>query len=302
MLTFNQIYTEAQDQTQDSDTTVSLRVIKRAINQGMHKFGAILNREWRIQYRTFPTAASQQYYQMPEDCVRLRSITVTVGSITYVLDEIEDEREWQMLNMRSQTSSIPRYFFVKGSDQFGIWPTPSAISTGTLGFEPIMRDMTADDYTTGTITVAAGSAAIVGSGTTFTAAMVGRTLFADPTNGTADGSGYKIAAYTSATSITLENNYAGLSQGSLSYLIGQVPDIPDEFHESLIDYALYRYYRRRKDPQSAKEMKASFDEALVLCQQNYSSKSSSQYVRGSHIAGPLIYANDRSFNQTRSVH
>lgn len=280
MLTFNQIYSEVQAQTEDTDTVGSLPVIKRAINQAMHKFGAIINRDWRVQYRTFPTVANQLYYQLPEDAIRIKSLTVTVGSITYPLEEIIDQDVWDELNRRVQKSSVPEFYFVLGADQFGIWPIQSAINTGTIGFEQNMRDMTADDYSTGTIQVVAGSAAVIGAGgATFSAAMVGRTLFVDPNGGTGDGSGYKIASFTDATHITLENNYAGLSASGQSYLIGQVPDIPDEFHEALIDYAAYRYYRRRRDLQTAKDLKAAFDEAILLCQQNYSSKSSSQYFR-----------------------
>lgn len=281
MLTFNQIYSEVQSQTLDTDTVGTLPMIKRAINQGMRKFGAILNRDWRDAERTFSTVASQQYYQMPEDAIRIKSITITVGSIVYPVTEIVDEELWQQLNRRSQTSAVPEYYFVKGSDQYGIWPTPSASGTnnGLLTFERAMRDMTQDDYTTGSIQVVNNSAAVIGTTTVFTAAMVGRTLFVDPTGATGDGAGYKIASFTDTTHITLENNYAGISGSGKSYIIGEVPDIPEEFHESLIDYAGYRYYRRRKDLQTAKDLKAAFDEDILLCQENYSSKSSSQYFR-----------------------
>lgn len=258
----------------------------------MHKFGAILNRDWRNQTRTFSTA-NQAYYQMPEDAIRIKSLTVTVGSIIYPLTEIVDEEQWQMLNMRSQTSTVPEFYFVRGSDEYGIWPIQSSVNTGTITFEARMRDMTADDYSTGTIQVVANSAAVVGTATVFTAAMVGRTLFVDPTGGTGDGSGYKIAGFTDTTHITLENNYAGASASGQAYLIGQVPDIPDEFHEALIDYGAYRYYRRRRDLQTAKDLKAAFDEAVILCQENYSSKSSSQYFRRPRTAnyGYTPYSN-----------
>lgn len=278
MLTFNQIYSEVQTQVQDTSAS-SLIVIKRGINQAMHKFGAILNRDWRLQYRTFTTVASQQFYQMPEDAIRMKSLTVTVGSITYPLTEIVDEEYWQQLNRRVQTSTVPEYYFIKGADQYGIWPIPSAAVTATICFEPNMRDMTADDYSTATIAVTAASAAVVGTGTTFTASMVGRTLFVDPTGGTGDGAGYKVQSFTDTTHITLENNYAGATATGKTYLLGEVPDIPDEFHESLADYGAYRYYRYRRDLQTAKDLKAAFDEAIILCQQNYSSKSASQYFR-----------------------
>lgn len=280
MLTFNQIYSESQSQIQDYDPT-TLVTIKRAINQGMRKFGAILNRDWRNVERTFDVQVNQQFYQMPEDAIRIKTITITVGSIVYPLTEIVDQNYWEELNMRSQTSSVPQFFFVKGSDQFGIWPTPNATLAGggILTFEKAMRDMTADDYTTGNIDVVGASTAVTGHSTTFTAAMKGRVLFVDPTNGTGDGSGYKIASYTSATSLVLENDYAGLTDSAKSYLIGEVPDIPEEFHEALVDYALYRAYRRRRDLPTAKDLKAAFDEQLVVCEENYSSKTSSQYFR-----------------------
>lgn len=283
MLTFNQLYSEVQAQTED-DSTTSLVVIKRGINQAMHKFGAILNRDWRVQYRTFPTVANQLYYQTPEDAIRIKSLTVTVGDIAYPLEEIVDEQVWNELNRRVETSSVPQFYFIKGSDQYGIWPIQDSVNTGTLSFEANMRDMTADDYSTGSIAVTAGSPNVVGTTTVFTGAMVGRTLFVDPTGGTGDGSGYKVAAFTDATHITLENNYAGATASGKSYLIGEVPDIPDEFHESLADYGAYRLYRRRRDLGTAKDLKAAFDEAVILCQENYSSKSSSQYFRSPRMS------------------
>lgn len=282
ILTFNQLYVEAQNQTQDVDTTLSLPLIKRAINQGMRKFGATMNRDWRLREQTFSTVASQQFYQMPEDAIRIKTLIVTVGSNAYPVEEIANEDQWQSLNIRVQTGSWPRYFFVKGNDQFGVWPTPAAIYTGTLSYEHSMRDMAQDDYSTGTVSMTNGLATVTGTSTVWTASMVGRTLFV--TDGSADGMGYKIASFTDATHLTLENYYAGTTGGSKTYLIGEVPDIPEEFHESLIDYALYRYYRMRRDIPTSKEMKATFDEALLLCQENYSSKTASQYVRSPRTA------------------
>lgn len=299
-LSFQTLYQEAQLQAQDTDAD-SLIVIKRAINQGMRKFMALLNREWIDGEQTFDVKSSQQYYQMPEDSIRLKSLTVTVGSITYPLIEVADDFQWQELNVRVVKSAIPRCYYVKANDQYGIWPVPSGDlpGAGTLTFEQEARDMSQDDYTTGAVTVTNGSTAVVGAGTTFTANMVGRSLGVTDSN--PDGAIYKIASFTDATHITLENDYGGITNGGASYMIGEFPNIPSEFHESLIDYALWRYYRRRRDFNSATAMKAAFDEALMFCEQNYSSKTASQYMRASGVVGPLVYANDRSFNQTRSI-
>lgn len=294
MLTFQDLYEECQEQTED-DSASTLTLLKRGLNQGAKKFGAVLGREWRTTTKTFSIVANQQFYQMPEDCLRPRWVTVTYGGITYPLTEIADIETWQDLNMTTETSSIPEFFYVRGSDEFGIWPIPSAsISSGAqLNYERRMRDMTQADYTTGTITTVLNSAAIVGSGTTFTAQMVGRWLKVDDPYG--DGMWYKIAAFTDATNIVLENAYAGISASSQSYTIGEVPDIPEEFHESLIDYACYRYYKRRRDAGAAREMKAAFAESLGECISNYSSKTGSQYYKPARLRKGYSYNRRRDY-------
>lgn len=278
MLSFQNIYQEAQAQTEDTDAA-SLILIKRAVNQGAKKFGAILNREWRNSRKTFSIVGDQQYYQTPEDCIRVKTITVTIGGVQYVLDEVPDQHTWDILNEREDTSDIPEFFFIRGNDEFGIFPIPSSsvASAGTLVYERRMRDMSQDDYSTGTISVTLNSTTVTGAGTTFTAAMVGRSLKVNDPNG--DGMWYKIAAYVDANTLTLENNYAGSTASGLSYVIGELPDIPEEFHESLVDYAMYRYYLRRRDLRTAQEMYSAFVESLTNCQANYSSKTSSQYIK-----------------------
>ena len=278
MLTFQDIYEETQAQVED-DSATSLVLIKRAINVGAKEFGAILGRDWRVSEKTFSTVASQQYYQMPEDAIRIKSIRITIGGTVYLLEEVADEDTWIRLNQTSLTSDIPEYFFIKGEDQFGIYPTPatSTASAGTLSFERRMRDMSQDDYTTGTISLSNGVATASGSGTTFTETMAGRYLKVDDPE--ADGMWYKIDSYSSATLLQLENIYSGPTVSGKTYRIGEVPDIPEEFHESLIDYACFRYYLRRRDPKTAKEMRSLFIDALGACQANYGSKTTSQYVR-----------------------
>lgn len=298
------MYEDAQDQAQD-DSAATLILIKRGINQGMQKFGAILNRQWRATERTFSLKADQQYYQMPEDCIRPKSIVVTIGSVEYDLKEVSNGEDWRELNAYSTTerSTIPEKYYVKGGDLFGIYPIPSSDQTdaGLIAFEPRMRRMTAADYTDGTIALTAGSNAVVGTGTTFTAAMVGRVLTL--TDGSdQDGIEYKIDSYTDATHITLENYYGGNSGTGLSYKIGEVADIPEEFHEALIDYALYRVFKRRKDRRLSLDSKAAFDEAILLCKESYSSTSTSQYTRARiHRGSPGGYRHsNREYTVTGS--
>lgn len=276
-LTFVTIRNETASQLGDSSSDTQT-IIDRAINQGLHKFNAILRREWRRTEKTFSTVADQQYYQMPEDCIRIKSVTITIGGIAYPLEVIEDEHTWRLLNETTTSSDVPEYFYIKGRDQFGIFPIPSTstANAGTLNYEPKMRDMSQAEYATGTVSTTAGDATVTGVGTTFTSAMVGRVFKIDDPDG--DGQWYKIDTFTSTTSIELENYYP-VTTSSKSYVISEYPDIPEEFHEALVDYALYRLYMRRKDRSEARFHKSNFDEALAMCREDYSSTTSSNYYR-----------------------
>lgn len=296
MLSFQSLYSESQEQAQDTSAT-TLVLIKRAINQGAKKFGAVLNREWRTSYKAFSLVANQQFYKTPVNSIRPKSVTVKIGNISYFLVLIEDDETWRHLNYTVQTSSIPEFFYIKGNNQFGIYPIPSGSvsNAGELAYERRMRDMSVDDYVTGTISVTANSAAVVGSGTTFTALMVGRGVKINDANG--DGMWYTISAFTNGTSITLDQPYEGSTASGLSFAIGELPDIPEEFHESLTDYALFRFYTRRKDVSMAGTFKGLYEEALKSCKETYSSKTASQYYKKPHI-------NNRTFsniNSTRQV-
>src|SRR3990172_4616784 len=69
-------------------------------------------------------------------------------------------------------------------------------------------------YETGTVTATNGSKTITGSGTTFTAAMVGRKIRVEDENAY-----YRIAAFVSTTEVTLEAAYQGTRQSGADYSI-----------------------------------------------------------------------------------
>lgn len=75
---------------------------------------------------------------------------------------------------------------------------------------------TADDYSTGTVSVTNDSATVTGSGTTFTSSMVGRKFRIEGENAY-----YKIDAFVSATEITLEQNYQGDTASGETFSIFQ---------------------------------------------------------------------------------
>jgi hypothetical protein len=286
--TFQQLGDAAADELQDtSDKTRSL--IDRAINQGCQLFGAVLNREIKREKRAFSTEADSRYYMAPPNSLRIRNIVITVGGQDYPLEEITSPEEWdQLVADDNSPSDEPSFWHQEGVDQFGIWPMPASANPGIVRYESYIGRMSALDYSDGSITIANGSQAVVGNGTTFTAAMVGRSLIVGDSS-SEDGIAYKIGAYVDATHLTLENVYNGPTATAKPYVIGEVPDIPGAFHDNLIDYALYRAYTKRRDRGIRADMLAAFQSGIDLCRSTYSSASGSQYTRARPRRSPGGY-------------
>jgi len=273
MITFQDLYTQTQATVGDMDTT-SLLLIKSDINQGLHMFRNAMKRPYTRLSKSTDLVATQQYYQLSEDVVRVREVRATNGNMKFPLKEIKSEYLWNSMNVvNANTIAVPTYFFVRGNDEIGLWPIPGQTITNGLeiSYEPRKPDFIEDDYITGTVTVINGSTTITHSAAGFTNKMIGRYFCA--TDGT-DGLWYRISGYIDASNLTLENYYQGTSGVGKTFRIGQVAEIPEEYHLNLIDYAAYRYFLRRKDTNVALQFKALFDMALKNAKQNYASKTS----------------------------
>lgn len=276
-LTFGELTANAQLIVND-DTAASLAVIKRDINRGAFILSSEIKRYYTRLEKTANLVASQQDYQIPEDAIRGTVVYVQSGGIWYPVREVNDEFTWARINATSTaTASIPQMFFIKGRDVLSLWPAPSGNLTDglKLSYEPKQSEMRQPDVTSGTVTVTNGSVTVTASSAVFTQSMIGRIF--KVTDGT-DGIGYRISGFTSTTAISLENYYQGIGGAGATYLIGQSPQLPGEWHDSLVDYAAYRYYIRRGDMNSAKEFKALFDDAKERIKNQYSSKTTSAVI------------------------
>lgn len=273
--TFNEMFLEVQEMVGDTNAS-TLVFIKKWINQAQKLFNAASKRYFLRDEKTANIVATQQFYQLPVDCIRVRNVKVdTTSDEPKALVEVQSEEEWNRLNEYASTANEPIYFFIRGKNEIGLYPTPSTNYTDGLvvSYEKAEKPMSQADYVTGTVTVANGDATITHSAAGFTAAMVGRYFKVND-----DGFFYKIATYTDANNMELENVFQGSSGAGLSFTIGESSQVPDEYHESFVDYALYRYYLRQKDLQSANEFKALFDTSLGLCKELYSTKTSSGVI------------------------
>lgn len=202
---------------------------------------------------TFSTVASTQYYNNPPGYMTSDGIVITVGSVNYPLKLISSEYLWEQLNaVLLQASALPQFYYPR-RDDFGIWPIPQAVYTGTMYYHYRDRNLSVADYQAGTITVTSNSAAVVGVGTAFTAAMVGRWLFITDTTVPGQGYEYRIVAVADTTHLTLARTFIGTTTSGVSgYKIGETPEIPEELHQCLPDGITAGYYADiRKDPKNA---------------------------------------------------
>lgn len=285
MLTYTDQQNLAKEISNLSDVT-SVTNFKRDINAGTARFLARLGRPVDRQSKFTSSVANQQYYQIPEDSIRISYVVFLTGTNIWVpLQEIGDEATWRKMNAYPQTGTQPTHFFVRGGDEFGIYPTPSvSITDGIeLVFEPRHTTLTADDYTTGTVSVTNNSQTITGTGTTWTPAMANGSYVFQVTDGTG-GNFIRITGYTNATTLTLENYYNGITNPTAPYRIGQISKIPEEYQETPVDYAMYRHFLGKNETNNANDFQVRWQNSLKEAESTYGMSTSNQIVMDSNWA------------------
>lgn len=281
MITWDNAQSLCQTLSGDNDTT-NLATFKTLMNAGYQHVLANLPRPVSERLQTGTTVASQQYYQLPQDFYFMHSITITVGGKAYPLIEEESTERWNIMNLTNNvTSTIPQLYYVRKSQagvvgsEVGIWPIPSASSnTITISYNAKEKDLLNDAYTTGTVSVTSGSATVTGSGTTFTAAMVGRYFKVDT-----EPYWYRIASYTGATSIALENVYEGSTGGTLAYTIAEAFNLPDEMQILPVYYAMAHYFEAKQTQAQASKYWGLYNDGLQFGRARHGKKSSIEKVR-----------------------
>lgn len=182
---------------------------------------------------------------------------ITIGSVNYPLRPLLSRWNDEQLNsIQIQASAIPQFYFVE-ADSFKIWPIPQTTYTGTIYYHYRDRNLSVADYASGTVSLTQGSNRVTGSGTTFTAAMVGRWFTITDTTIQGQGYWYRITGYTDATHITLGSftgpvEWNNASCSGAAYNIGETPEIPEELHSILPWGTAADFYAgMRKDPDNA---------------------------------------------------
>lgn len=237
-----------------NSSTANLSYGDQIANDDYRHICALMDWPFLERSRTILTTASTQFTTLPYDCEMVREVSVIpVGStLRYTPRLVPSRTIWDQLNLRSYTSDIPEYYFIFNG-QIGLWPTPA--STGNTIYitqRTKVIDLSVADYTTGTITTTTnGGTTVVGNGTSWTSQMVGRYIritYTD-TAGTGDGLWYEISGVTNSTTLTLTRAYGGtaIAAGTAAYTIGQMPLLPEAFHDLPWQWAAGTYWAKEGD-------------------------------------------------------
>ena len=279
-LTFQLLYKLYEDHTGD-DTAANTTMGKDRINDTHKELLALHDWYFAETTQAFTTAADDYQYDLPFDYGRMVSVRIKIGDVHYVLQEVANPDEWQKLHTyrESSTSDIPTHFLITG-DSIEIYPIPSVAGdtdNGTFHYVKRVVDMSNDDYVTGTITTLANAGtAVTGSSTVWTAAFVGRFFKID-----VDKFWYEISARSSNTAITLKKPFQGtaISSGSEAYTIGEMPLIPEDYHQLLWQQPVAWYWAMKKEPEQAAYYQALYEKGKKDFFNAYSKRTRSQILR-----------------------
>lgn len=305
MLSWQGQYTLFQQLTSDEDSS-NLSMGKTLIRAGQRKVESKLNMGFTEEIRTFATVTdaisgtSNLAYYLPENFKSLTDLYVTSGTTQYHAELVQDDARWRTMQATTtqSTSNFLSHCFIRGANRLELYPIPSSALTATIIYEAFTRPLTADDYTTGTITTLANAGtAVTASGSTFTSAMAGRYFRID-----SDGEWYKIASFGTTTTLTLLTKYQGIaiSAGSEAYTIGQMPVTPADTHELPVYYAVWKWALFKKDTQLAREYERMWKEGLVEAQENWANRSSSNVIGGHSQVSTVGGVNPNDYPQGMS--
>lgn len=247
-----------------SDTT-AMSIVDSRMNDSIRTICSLQGGKLRFLEATtdMSTVANQESYQIPNKFRKLIDLYIYSGSgsstdTIYSPEMVFDPTRWKLIKQYRLGSQDVPYFTYVENQKYYIQPIPATSGNLiTLRGRLNVRDLNIADYTTGSIvSVSNGGTAVVGTGTAWTADMVGRYIRITQTSAANGGDGfwYEIGSYTSATSIGLLKPYTGttIAAGTAAYTIGQVPVIPEAYQPAIEYRSIALYWQNQNDLTRAK--------------------------------------------------
>lgn len=265
MLTYTGSRNLAGSLTNNTSTT-NLTLMDTLINQSIRKITS--SHEWPFLEKTatLKTISGQNYVDLPQDVDKLYTFYININNRLHQATELTSKDDFDALGITYQCS-YPLYYYVFDRRIY-LWPIPSTSDYDiVITYKQRVTDLDTDDYDTGTISITTATTSVVGSGTTFTADMVGRYLK------TTDRIWYKISGFIDTTHLTIDRNYIGSTITGASYVIGQVPVLPEDFQMLPVYEAVMNYWAMQGEIGRSQIYKALYDDMYKLLKKEHSSKT-----------------------------
>mgnify|MGYP001588210078 CR=1 FL=1 len=260
--TFSGLISTAQDGASDTSSAIKT-FLKRRINERYELVTDKLN-TWTQSYaRTFTTGtaagADQQYYYNPPNLREIESIVLAISSTKYNLVPVYAQEEWDDLNAQTVATGYPQRYFRRAND-FGIWPTPNEDDyTGTINFTQRATPLYFEDYITGTVVATENDQTLTFTTGVTTTFKAGFWFTLTDSTGEPRGSWYRIASITDSANVELETYFEEATDSGATYIVGQVPEIPEETIPLLAIGAVSDFYAlKQKDLESATKFDNKF--------------------------------------------
>lgn len=283
-MTFDEIITDANSTIKDVSTAGTV-VIKKGIVAALTKMRNKMRRNYTNVTRTIYFKQGQSVYQLPENAIRFGSLKYKSGGERTPVNYLDSEHDWDMAVSQGSSGGRPSLVRMIDNDTFEVYPAPGEDTQGEIKYQARAKRPTfSPDYTTGTVAVVNGSQTVNGTGTTWDATMVQKSIKLE-TSIEDSTDYYRIIAVTSATQLTIENYYDGPNETGKTYRIGEVPNLPEEMHPALSDYGLYYFYLWRKDKDMAQEFNANFIQTLNEIDGQYDGPTVSKVIQSRKVTG-----------------
>lgn len=297
-MTFGEMIDQALTEISDSSDKARA-VVKAGINRGLVRLRTKLRRRYTIDIARFDLEAGECQYQAPEDIIRGGDVWVIIDGIKTKLTMVVDDNEWDRITAQHTTGERPEYIHWVQSDIFEIYPAVDTDHDGAgyLRYQKLALPLSQDDYTTGTVTVENDSETVIGVGTGWNDDMIGRHF--KLAEGNTHLAYYRVAHVVSATELELENYWNGDNVSTASYRIGEQPNLPNIYHQSLIDEGIRRFYLHRKDAKLAKEYGVNYDADEIESEADFEGLEESALIESKR--SPNRYNGFDPLNQVREI-
>lgn len=276
MISFTEIQNQYKDYTQNETTENLTRCAKLANIEHRYLLQKYFSNEGSF---TITTVANQQFYKMPPNYSKLKTLTITVGVLKWTPTEVLTREEWDKLNVFPYYSDIPNnYFIYPGGDhggQIGIWPIPATNgNTITFNYKFRIPDLSMADVTSNASITTLTTAVSGGSGFVPTTNAQSESRWIKFSQPDGDNLWYQLASVNSTSAATLYTPYQGITVTNKTCIIGQMPLLMEDFQDMLIWKPIIFYFTTIvNDPTKAKEFQELYAQKLKQLDEYAGSKT-----------------------------